>query len=557
MSKLKMLALAGAEEIGMNMSVYLYENDKEKYAILVDCGVGFDSFPGATIAIPNIALLKKLGIQIKALVITHGHEDHIGAIPHLIEELNCPIYATPFTAGLIKRKVEYIHKRIQYEMNIVQLGETRELGPFTIKWFAATHSIPDNSMLGIEVGGLRVLHTGDWKDDNDPLVGLTCDFKGIAEFAKKGVDLLVADSTNIHEEGDSITEYEVGQSLLDLMQKMKLDKTTCKGKFVLTCFSSNIARVKSVIEAARICGRKVLILGSSLKNTTEIAANLGYIKKDIVITEEEACNIPNEELAIITTGSQAEEKSSLWKMANQMRSAGSVLNAGDTLIFSARVIDGRQHDVRKVINQLIERGIRIVHPWNSQDSLIHASGHPPRSDVKKLMNIVKPHYVIPVHCEAEHRHSHIIFARELGYKAFNLRNNTLIEITKEGVKKIESYENCKLVVDGNRLINENSKIFTKRKEMNNGGFVMISVKFMQSKTFSIITNYGLYDEDNDKKTNVFNQEIKKQVDKIIGDVTNEERNSKNYNLKTQIIYSIKKYVKEKINKAPLVGVHFC
>ena len=199
--------------------------------------------------------------------------------------------------------------------------------------------------------------------------------------------------------------------------------------------------------------------------------------------------------------------------------------------------------------------MRIIHPWNSQDSLVHASGHPPRPDVEKLLHMVKPKMVIPVHCEAEHRHSHINFVRQLGYKAYNLRNNTLIEVKDSEIRRIDHYANNKMMLDGNRLITDNNKVFGKRKEMNDNGFVMISVKLLQKKSFTIVTNYGLYEEDN-AKTYEFNQEIKRQVDKMVGDVVVENKNDRNYALKNQIIFSIRKFVKDKIQKTPLVGVHF-
>jgi len=566
---LKMIALAGAEEIGMNMTVYTYEKENgEKYSILVDCGVGFVSLPGAAIAMPDLNALKDLDVKIEAIIITHGHEDHIGALPYLSDFLNAPIYATPFTMGLIERKFSYIKTKkykiegLNYsfltEQNInkekklftVKAGESRQFGPFKITWIHCTHSVPDSSMLGIELeNGIRLVHTGDWKDDTNPVVGKSTDFALLSEFSKKGVHALIADSTNIHEESEAITEATVGESIA------KLVKETKTGKIVFTCFASNIARVKSCVEAARLANRKVLVLGSSLEKSIDVALSLGYMMDDIIIDESEVKNYRPNELMIISTGSQAEERSALWKMAHKDLQAGSVLEKGDTVVFSARVIDGRQADVRKVINLLVERGVRIIHPWNSHDSCIHASGHPTRPDIKKLLNTVKPNVVVPVHCEAEHRISHIAFAKELGFKAFNLRNGTIAEIKKDEIVKVGNVRAGKIALDGLRLLNFESDVFTKRKEMNENGFIMVTIRIKGKEASNIlVSDYGVFDSfDRDSKKEGISS-VKNIVNSVVAGVG--INLSEKEGLRKKIVNSVKDVVWKKINKNPVVGVHF-
>lgn len=549
---LKMVPLAGAEEIGMNMTVYFYEKDGDRFAILVDCGVTFEDLPGASVSMPDLSVLEGAGIKIRAVIITHGHEDHIGAIPYLFDHLQVPIYATPFTASLIKKKLDYIRKK-NYKIEIVNSGEFREVGPFKIQWINATHSIPDNTMLAIEVGDIRVLHTGDWKDDPTPLVGASTDFASIKKFASKGVHALVSDSTNIHQDNPAVSEVTVANSLKKLVLGCK------KGKFVLTCFASNVSRIQGCFEAAREAGRKILILGTSLKKSVEIATDLKYIKNELLVSEEEANTMAPESLMILCTGSQAEENSALWKIANEMRSAGSSLEKNDTLVFSARVIDGRQRAVRKVINQLVEKGVRIIHPWNSE-SCIHASGHPSKPDVAKLLDTVKPFCVIPVHCEAEHRVSHIAFARSKGYTAFNLRNGVIINISKDGVSKVGAIETKKLVLDGARLVDESSGIFLKRSELNVSGMIAVSVGLKGKALVSMVSNIGVFDDKCDiKNKSTLNKHLKFELDRLLKTFSSSElmkKHSYKYvnSMRLKIIATLKKYIWSSIKKNPIVNV---
>lgn len=548
---LRMVALSGTEEIGMNMTLYSYEyKNGKKFTILVDCGVSFESLPGSNVVMPNLAILKDKGIRIDAIVLTHGHEDHIGAIPYLYDYVRVPMYATPFTCGLINRKMDYIKKK-DYQLELVKCGETRNIGPFKIKWIAATHSIPDNAMLAIEVEGVRVLHTGDWKLDPEPVVGANLDYQSLIEFGKKGVHALISDSTNIHEAETANSEGDVAVSLKNLV------KNTTSGRFILTCFSSNIARVKSCLEAARAANKKVLILGNSLKRSTEVAQELGFIDDEVIIDEEQANEMRPNELLIVCTGSQGEENSALWKMANKLRTAGSVIEKGDTVVFSARVIDGKQHSVRTIINQLVERGVRLMHPWNSKASCIHASGHPAKPDIAQLMEWIKPNYVVPVHSEAEHRISHIAFAKSKGYKTFNLKNGMVISIGDE-VTKVGNITCERLAYDGNRLISYTSEVFKQRKTLNENGVLMISVGVKNKKLSSMVTSCGVYDKDadiNHKKALALSKLLKFDIDRILGGFSSSDMYAQENMIRKKVTEVARNAVWLQIKKNPIISCH--
>lgn len=565
--KLKLVALGGTEEIGMNMTLYIYEgsfgNGRDNFCIMVDCGVSFEEMPGANVVMPDIKSLEHEGIEIDAVVLTHGHEDHIGAIPYLASQLNCPIYGTPFTMGLVEKKLKDSSKNGSSILHTVNLGEKRQIGPFDISWISVTHSIPDSSMLGIEVGEkekVRVLHTGDWKLDDDPIVGPKTDVEALKKFGDLGVDALICDSTNIHEEESALSEGEVAKTLKEMVSN------TQKGRFVLTCFSSNVARVKSCFEAARAANRQVLVLGTALRRTLEVAENLGYVDDVDYITEDQARNFKPENLMIICTGSQAEFNSALWKMAHKVPNGGTLLDKEDTLVFSARVIDGRQKSVREAINKFVERGVRVLHPWNSKDMAIHASGHPGQPDIAALFSWVKPKCVIPVHSEAEHRISHLAFAKSKGYKAFNLKNGMMVDINREGIIKNKAIEHGKLVYDGSRLIPYNHEIFKQREELRNNGFVMITIGLKFKKVKCMVSSWGLNEKDrtepsaenpnekNPRKMS-FNKKLRSDIERCISSFSSADFSMQEQMIRKKVIDTARNSIWQMIKKSPIIGVH--
>lgn len=557
-SKLRMVPLGGTEEIGMNMTLYIYEDGGKTYCIMVDCGVSFEEHPGSSVVMPDIKSLEIEGIVVNAVILSHGHEDHIGAVPYLFDMLKCPIYGTPFTMALVERKLQEA-KKSDYELHAVNCGDSRTVGPFKIHWISVTHSIPDNAMLGIEVDKLKILHTGDWKLDDEPVVGAFTDEAGLKKFASTPVHALVCDSTNIHEEESALSEGDVGRTLMQLM------KDTPTGRFVLTCFSSNVARMKSCFDAARVVGRKVVLLGNSLRKMSEVATELGFIDDaDVIISEEEAKKMHPDKLMVICTGSQGEFGSALWKMTYKVQSSGALLDKGDTLVFSARIIDGKQKIVRAIINKLVERGVKVLHPWNSKDSGIHASGHPGQPDIETLWSWIKPKWIVPVHSEAEHRISHIAFAKSRGYNTFNVRNGTAIEIRQDGITSAGKFESGKLVFDGNRLIPDNHKIFSERDDLKINGFIMVSIAYQNKKIRCLISSWGVNDErveeydansvDNKKKNNL-NKAVRSAIENALNNFSAADFSTHEAQIRKKVVEVTKNVMERTIKKNPTIGVH--
>jgi ribonuclease J len=512
--KITVVPLGGADEIGMNMTLYIVEHDGQKRCIMIDCGVAFEDLHGASVAMPDIKSLDEQNIKVEAIVLTHGHEDHIGAIPYLYDLLECPIYGTPFTMKLVRKKLE--GKKDVSKLHEVNCGERRNIASFDIEWISVTHSIPDSAMLRIEANGVRILHTGDWRLDDNPIVGSLTDKKRIAELGHENISAMICDSTNIHEEESAASEGEVAESLANLV------KNTKSGRFVLTCFSSNIARVKSCIDAAKMAGRKVLIMGGSLVRNLEAAVALDYVDENDFMVDGDVKSYKPEQLMVICTGSQGEYNSALWKIANKVKNSGGILEKGDTLVFSARIIDGKQLTVRRIINNMVERGVKVLHPWNSKDSTIHASGHPGQPDIAQMLDWVKPRCVVPVHSEAEHRVAHIAFAKSKGYDAFNVRDGVAIDIYADKIVASGKFSHGKLVYDGNRLVQSTNKIFQERADLAQGGVVCISLGVKQKKLQSLIRTFGIDDgekeseEDvNKKKKFSFRQKLRQDIERSV------------------------------------------
>jgi ribonuclease J len=584
-SNIMMCAVSGSEEIGMNMTVYSYESNKKTFTVLVDCGTNFMEVIGATVVMPDLPALIDKGLKIDAILITHGHNDHIGAIQYLHKYIpEIPIYAPPFACKLIEKQFKEMTARgykTPLQLHYVELGSTLQFGPFSVKWVATTHSIPDSAMLAIEATGwpeenikqedrVRVLHTGDWKIDPDPIIGKHFDAEGLAEFGKRGVHALVGDSTNIHQKNRARSEGEVAASLCELITKTKT------GKFVLTCFSSNVARIKSCIAAARVAERKVLLLGTSIKKSIEAAQELGYIDdKDLAtfVNEESIDTLDANQLLIICTGSQGEENSALWKMANRMRTIPCSLDKGDTVVFSARVIDNRQTAVRNVINSFVGHGVRVLHPWNSQDSVIHASGHPAQEDIKELLGLIKPRCVIPVHGELEHKAAHINFVTKLDIEGkkdriegVNVSNGEMIAITQTSIVRLDKHLKCnRLIYDGARLISDKSQIFTQRKDISENGIIVLSIAYRGTRSHTMMSTFGLFDrvminpsqeeESQSKPQRDLSKELKSEITKWIKKYTQQDFTQQGSAAKRELVNFTKKWVNTNIGKNPYIACH--
>ena len=477
-SKLKIIPLGGLHEIGKNITVFEYENE----IIVVDCGLSFpeDDMLGIDLVIPDITYLEKNVDKIKGLIITHGHEDHIGAVPYLLKKINIPIYATRLTAGLIRNKLEE-HKLLRStKLNEVVQGQTIELGKnFKVEFIRSSHSIPDSVMLAITTPAGTVLHTGDFKVDYTPIDGKIMDFGRIAELGKEGILALMSDSTNAERKGFTMSERSVGE----VFDKLFLH---CTKRIVVATFASNVHRVQQIVNAAVKYDRKIAVCGRSMINMIETARELGYIEcpENIFIDIDMISNYPDERLVIITTGSQGEPMSALTRMA-----AGDhrkvKITPNDLVIISATPIPGNEKFVSKVIDDLMQIGAEVVY---SSLEAIHVSGHACQEEQKLILALAKPKYFIPVHGEYRQLIAHSETAQSMGVEKDNIimmSNGRILEINDEGAEFTSSVQSGRVLVDGLGVGDVGNIVLRDRQHLSQDGLIVI-VLTMDSSTGEVV-----------------------------------------------------------------------
>ncbi len=457
--KLVFVPLGGSGEIGMNLNLYGYQ----KQWIIVDMGMTFGHKLGIDLIVPSSQFLE--GKNILGLVVTHGHEDHIGAIPYLWDKIKCPIYATPFTSILIKRKLmeAYIDDRA---LHTLPLNARFELGPFDIQLITMTHSIVEPNALAIRTPKGNIFHTGDWKLDPNPLIGECTDWKAIESFAQEGVLAVISDSTNALEEGTTPSELEARQ---EISRAIVGHKQTV----AITCFASNVARLESIVHSAHEQGRKPVIVGRSLWKMLEAAQSSGYLKNlPAVYDEDDFKGIPPHERLVVCTGSQGEPRSALYKMATGQHPRVK-LACGDVVIFSSRVIPGNEIEISKVRNHLSRLGVEIVTPRGTS---LHVSGHPSQDDLRELYRCLKPQICVPVHGEHRHMKAHARIAEGVGVAhTFIPQNGQVLSLKEDGVEILEQFEAVACAVDGKQLVPLNHQIFRDRQKLMVGGIVLASL----------------------------------------------------------------------------------
>ena len=477
--KLKIIPLGGLHEIGKNITVFEYENE----IIVVDCGLSFpdDDMLGVDLVIPDITYLEKNVDKIKGLVITHGHEDHIGGVPYLLKKINIPIYATRLAAGLIRNKLEE-HKLLRStKLNEVMQGQTIKLGKnFKVEFIRSSHSIPDSVMLAITTPAGTVLHTGDFKVDYTPIDGKLMDFGRIAELGNKGILALMADSTNAERKGFTMSESSVGE----VFDKLFLH---CTKRIVVATFASNVHRVQQIVNSAIKYNRKIAVCGRSMINMIETARNLGYIEcpENIFIDIDMINNYTDEQLVIITTGSQGEPMSALTRMA-----AGDhrkvKITPNDLVIISATPIPGNEKFVSKVIDDLMQIGAEVV--YSSLED-IHVSGHACQEEQKLILALAKPKYFIPVHGEYRQLIAHSETAQSMGIDKDNiimLSNGRVLEINENSAEFTSTVPSGRVLVDGLGVGDVGSIVLRDRQHLSQDGLIVI-VLTMDSSTGEIVS----------------------------------------------------------------------
>ena len=477
-ASLKIIPLGGLHEIGKNITVFEYENE----IIVVDCGLSFpeDDMLGIDLVIPDISYLEKNVDKIKGLVITHGHEDHIGAVPYLLKKINIPIYATKLTAGLIRNKLEE-HKLLRStELHEVVQGQTIQLGKnFKIEFIRSSHSIPDSVMLAITTPAGTVLHTGDFKVDYTPIDGKIMDFGRIAELGNQGILALMSDSTNAERKGFTMSESSVGE----VFDKLFLH---CTKRIVVATFASNVHRVQQIVNSAVKYNRKIAVCGRSMINMIETARELGYIEcpKNIFIDIDMINNYPDENLVIITTGSQGEPMSALTRMA-----AGDhrkvKITPNDLVIISATPIPGNEKFVSKVIDDLMQIGAEVVY---SSLEAVHVSGHACQEEQKLIIALAKPKYFIPVHGEYRQLIAHSETAQSMGIDKDHIimmANGRVLEINEDKAEFTSTVPCGRILVDGLGVGDVGNIVLRDRQHLSQDGLIVI-VLTMDSATGEVV-----------------------------------------------------------------------
>ena len=458
--------LGGMNEIGKNMTVYEYKEDM----FILDCGIAFpgDELPGVDLVIPDFTYIEKNISKIRGLIITHGHEDHIGGIAYLLKKVNIPIYATKLTIGLIKGKLKEHGLLESAKLVEIKPHDNITLGSFNIELIHVNHSIPDAVGLAIRCPAGILIHTGDFKIDTTPVDGDMIDLTRFAEYGKKGVLALFQDSTNAERPGYTMSEKTVGESFVNLFRKAG------KRRIVVATFASNIHRVQQIIDVAQQSKRKVAVIGRSLENLVQVGEELGYLNvpKNILINIDNIKNYEDEHLVIITTGSQGEPMSALTKMAfGEHRKV--VVSPNDYVIISATPIPGNEKMVGNVVNELMKRGIEVIYEKMYE---VHVSGHACQEELKLMMGIIKPKFFIPVHGEQKHLQKHALLAQSMGFSKESIYIGTIgnhIEISEDGIKDIDTVPSGEVYVDGIGVGDVGNIVLNDRKHLSQDGLIVV------------------------------------------------------------------------------------
>jgi len=465
---IRIIPLGGLGEIGKNITLYEYDGDM----FLVDCGMSFpdEETPGIDIVIPDFTYILENKDKIKGMVVTHGHEDHIGAIPYLLKNFNLPIYATRLTVGLIEGKLKEHKLLAEAKLNVIKPGEFVTFGKFIVEFIHVNHSIPDAVGFAITTPTGTVIHTGDFKIDTTPIDEYVIDIGRFAEYGKKGVLALLADSTNAERPGYTASEKLVGGSFSHFFAKAE------GRRIIVATFSSNIHRIQQIIDEAARCSRKVAVSGRSMINVVTVAAELGYLNlpDNVLIDVADIKNYDPGDIVVVTTGSQGEPLSALHRIAFSEHRQIEIM-PGDMIIISATPIPGNEKLVDKVINELMKRGANVVYERMYD---VHVSGHACQEELKLMMSIINPKYVIPLHGEQKHLMKHAALASQMGISDDNIlisHNGNVIEITDKTLKAEETVQAGRVLVDGLGVGDVGSIVLRDRKHLADDGIIIIAV----------------------------------------------------------------------------------
>jgi len=538
--------LGGSGEIGMNMNLFAYGKPGEHKWIMVDIGVTFadDTIPGVDLIYPDPGFIVDKKEDLLGIILTHAHEDHIGAIALLWPQLKCKIFATPFTAVLIKEKFKEKNIDITNHLKIVQLNGTVNLEPFKIEYITLTHSILEPNGLRIETPAGIILHTGDWKIDPEPLIGEKTNSNRLKEVGKEGVLAMICDSTNVFSMGKAGSELDVRKSLLNIMGSLKK-------RIVMASFASNVARMETAFYCAEKTGRQISLVGRSMHRIFKAARQCGYLKNVIEpIDAREAKKISREKIVYLCTGSQGEPMAALMRIASYTH-PDVFIEKDDTVIFSSKIIPGNEKKLFKLQNQLVKDGIEVI---SEESEFVHVSGHPNRDDLREMYDWVKPNCVIPVHGEHRHMIEHMKFAHEMKVPhPVQVQNGDIVKLFPGKPHVFDKAPSGRLYLDGNMSVDEDSQSIKDRKNLSANGYMEVTILISQKGNIHkrpVLTFRGIpvYDVDE------FIYGLEEAIEGTIKTFSLGNKKQE-YNLIDALKITCKKYTKEMTGKKPFTNIN--
>ena len=539
--------LGGSGEIGMNMNLFAYGKPENQKWIMVDIGVTFadDTLPGIDLIYPDPGFIIDKKNDLLGIILTHAHEDHIGAIAHIWPQIKCKIFSTPFTAALIKEKFKEKRIEIGNSLKIVDLNGKVDLKPFKIEFITLTHSILEPNGLKIETPAGNILHTGDWKCDPNPLIGDKIDSKRLKEIGEKGVLAMICDSTNVFSVGRAGSELDVRKSLFNIMSRLKK-------RIIVTSFASNVARMESVFYCAEKLGRQISLVGRSMHRIYKAAKQCGYLK-DVIepIDPRDAKKISREKIIYLCTGSQGEPMGAMMRISSYVH-PDVIIEKNDAVIFSSKIIPGNERKLYKLHNQLVREGIEVI---SEESEFVHVSGHPNREDLKDMYNWVKPKAVIPVHGEHRHMIEHINFAKEMQVPyPVKVENGDIVKIYP-GKKPVvcDKAPSGRLYVDGSIPVEEDSKSIKERKNLSSNGYMEVTILVTAKGNIHkrpILSFKGLPIYDNEEFALGLEEEIEN-----ISNTFSLNNNKQKENLIEALKIGCRKYTKVKTGKKPFTNIN--
>ena len=534
--------LGGSGEIGMNANLYHHHDNW----IMVDLGISFadESMPGVDVVLPDLSFIEERKDKLQALILTHAHEDHYGAIPYLWERLQVPVYGTAFTLALLRRKLAEARVDFDIEMHELDYNRPYEFGPFSIELLALNHSIPDPAALILRTSEGTILHTGDWKFDEAPQIGQNTDAQKLSEIGKEGVLALIGDSTNAMVEGRTPSEQTAFEGLSDVIGK-------AEGRVAITCFASNVARIDSIVRAAHANGRAVSVVGRALQRTIDAAREVGYLR-DLpdFVKESDVGLIPRGNIVIICTGSQGEPRAAMARIASGTHDTID-LDPGDTVVYSSRQIPGNEPAISKIQDMILRRGIHVI---TDDDAPVHVSGHPARDEVAEMYGLVKPKIAIPVHGTARHLLAHAELAQSCQVGQTLIPDNgVIIKFSDNKAEKIGTVHTGALTHEGGEIVDIQSEQLRARRRMLWNGSVSVSVVISSSGQLIIapsIVQSGVIDDD---RIDDFLATASLRIEDKLAEM--KPKSSTDENIQQIITAQIRSVAKSMVKRRPNVEVH--